>query len=79
MMDMEALLSGGAMAGMAPGQDPPLMDTAEVIQISSLALLKMLKLGINEYINDDHPSNHLCRSSGRAYGSHGLDARGVRR
>ena len=36
---------GGEGAQVAPGQDTPTMDTAEVIHISSLALLKMLKHG----------------------------------
>ncbi|PJF19139.1 hypothetical protein PSACC_01053 [Paramicrosporidium saccamoebae] len=43
-MDLEQLLSGG-MNMPAPGQDVPTMDTSETIQISSLALLKMLKHG----------------------------------
>lgn len=45
MMDMDSLLAGGMGMGQGGGQDPPLMDTAEVVQISSLALLKMLKHG----------------------------------
>lgn len=32
----------------APGQDLPTMDTAETVQISSLALIKMLKHGMTE-------------------------------
>lgn len=46
-MDLQALLSGvGGMPSIQPGQDQKnLMDTAETIQISSLALLKMLKHG----------------------------------
>lgn len=44
-MDLEQLLSGGGMSMPAPGQDMPTMDTSETIQISSLALLKMLKHG----------------------------------
>lgn len=43
-MDLEQLLSGG-MNMPAPGQDMPLMDTSETIQISALALIKMLKHG----------------------------------
>ncbi|KAI9220273.1 hypothetical protein BC828DRAFT_129067 [Blastocladiella britannica] len=31
----------GGMAGMQPGMDTPSMDTAEVVHISSLALLKV--------------------------------------
>lgn len=46
-MDLEQLLSGG-MNMPAPGQDVPTMDTSETIQISSLALLKMLKHGMND-------------------------------
>ena len=48
MMDMDSLLASG-IGATAPGQDIPLMDTAEVVQISSLALLKMLKHGIPYY------------------------------
>lgn len=44
MMDLQQLLTGG-MQMPQPGQDLPTMDTAETIQISSLALLKMLKHG----------------------------------
>ncbi|ORZ37431.1 JAB1/Mov34/MPN/PAD-1 ubiquitin protease-domain-containing protein [Catenaria anguillulae PL171] len=36
---------GMGMQGMQPGMDTPSMDTAEVVHISSLALLKMLKHG----------------------------------
>lgn len=43
-MDLEQLLGGG-MSMPAPGQDVPVMDTAETVQISSLALIKMLKHG----------------------------------
>ncbi|CAI8032378.1 26S proteasome non-ATPase regulatory subunit 14 [Geodia barretti] len=45
---MERLLQMGGMGGMGqppPGVDTPLMDTAETVYISSLALLKMLKHG----------------------------------
>ncbi|KAI9149787.1 multicatalytic endopeptidase [Blastocladiella emersonii ATCC 22665] len=35
----------GGMGGVQPGADTPAMDTAEVVHISSLALLKMLKHG----------------------------------
>ncbi len=40
MMDFRQLL-GGDMALPAPGQDTSTNDTAETIQISSLALLKV--------------------------------------
>lgn len=43
-MDLEQLLSGG-MNMPVPGKDVPTMDTSETVQISSLALLKMLKHG----------------------------------
>ena len=45
MMNFEQLLSGGGMGAMGPtpGQDIPTMDTAETVQISSLALLKVQK------------------------------------
>lgn len=43
---MESLLASGLGGLSAPGQDVPLMDTSETIQISSLALLKMLKHGM---------------------------------
>lgn len=36
---------GGGMGSMAPGQDVPMVDNAESVYISSLALLKMLKHG----------------------------------
>lgn len=39
-MDLEQLLGGGA-AIPKPGEDVPTMDTAEVVHISSLALLKV--------------------------------------
>ncbi len=44
-MDFQQLISGGGMTMPVPGKDTPVMDTAETIQISSLALLKMLKHG----------------------------------
>lgn len=43
-MDFESLLRGSTM-GSVPGQDIPMVDTAETIQISSLALLKVGKIG----------------------------------
>lgn len=48
-MDLESLLAGG-MGGMmpqsgTPGKDTPMADTSETIQVSSVALLKMLKHG----------------------------------
>ena len=43
-MDLQSLLRG-QLGGMAHMGDMPLNDTAEQIQISSLALLKMLKHG----------------------------------
>lgn len=42
---MERLLQMGGMGQPPPGVDQPLMDTAETVYISSLALLKMLKHG----------------------------------
>eukprot|EP01006_Ploeotia_vitrea_P009044 TRINITY_DN2130_c0_g1_i1.p1 TRINITY_DN2130_c0_g1~~TRINITY_DN2130_c0_g1_i1.p1 ORF type:complete len:322 (-),score=2.23 TRINITY_DN2130_c0_g1_i1:288-1208(-) len=46
-MDFEALLraAGAGGAGAGAGADAPAVDTAETVQISSLALLKMLKHG----------------------------------
>jgi len=46
-MNLQQMLSGmGGMGGMQPpGVDTPVVDTAEQIYISSLALLKMLKHG----------------------------------
>lgn len=44
MMDFRQLL-GGDMAMPAPGQDMESNDTAETIQISSLALLKVKIIG----------------------------------
>jgi len=47
MERIQRLLSGGAVPGMggAPPQDEAVVDTAEIVHISSLALLKMLKHG----------------------------------
>lgn len=48
-MSLQQLLSGmGGMGGAppAPAGDQPLVDTAEMVYISSLALLKMLKHGM---------------------------------
>jgi len=44
---IQRLLSGGGMGGMGGGQnqDEAVVDTAEIVHISSLALLKMLKHG----------------------------------
>jgi 26S proteasome regulatory subunit N11 len=39
------LNNGGAFGGQQPGMDTPTVDTAEMVYISSLALLKMLKHG----------------------------------
>jgi 26S proteasome regulatory subunit N11 len=48
-MDLEGFMrrfqAGGAAGGGPPPQDVPLPDSSEVVQISSLALLKMLKHG----------------------------------
>jgi 26S proteasome regulatory subunit N11 len=41
-MNFQAMLGGGASA---PGKDSPMVDNAETVYISSLALLKMLKHG----------------------------------
>ncbi len=45
MEDLQRLIQS-QLGGGAPAGDMPLNDTAEQIQISSLALLKMLKHGI---------------------------------
>ena len=45
-MDLQQLMRGMQMGGMgAPAADPPSLDTAEQVYISSLPLLKMLKHG----------------------------------
>lgn len=48
MERIQRLLNGGlGGAGMgAPNPDDPVVDTAETVHISSLALLKMLKHGV---------------------------------
>ena len=54
MDQLQRLLAGqmGGAAPQGPGIDSPLNDTSEQIHISSLALLKMLKHGINpNYLN----------------------------
>lgn len=38
MMDLQQLLGGGSLP--KPGEDVPMMDTAETVHISSLALIK---------------------------------------
>ncbi len=44
-MNLQQMLSG--MGNLpAPGADTPVVDTAEMVHISSLALLKMLKHGL---------------------------------
>jgi len=47
MQNLQQMLGGmGGMGGMnPPGVDTPVVDTAEMVYISSLALLKMLKHG----------------------------------
>jgi 26S proteasome regulatory subunit N11 len=52
MERIQRLLSGGlGGAGMgAPNPDDPVVDTAETVHLSSLALLKMLKHGIFTFI-----------------------------
>jgi len=42
---MQQILSQMGASGMGPGVDIPIVDTAETVYISSLALLKMLKHG----------------------------------
>ncbi len=43
---MQQILSQMGASGMGPGVDIPIVDTAETVYISSLALLKMLKHGM---------------------------------
>lgn len=43
---LQRLLMGGGFGGAAGGGDQPQVDTAEQVYISSLALLKMLKHGM---------------------------------
>ena len=50
MEDLQRMLQG-QLGGMAPHGDIPLNDTSEKIQISSLALLKMLKHGKHFCVN----------------------------
>jgi hypothetical protein len=45
-MDLRKLLQMSGMGAPPNGQDTEVVDTAESIQISSLALLKMLKHGM---------------------------------
>jgi hypothetical protein len=47
-MDLRKLLQMSGMGAPPTGQDTEVVDTSESIQISSLALLKMLKHGIFE-------------------------------
>jgi len=42
---LQRMLGGGLGAGVGPGVDTPVVDNAEMVYISSLALLKMLKHG----------------------------------
>lgn len=44
-MDLRKLLQMGGMGAPPPGTDTDVVDSSETIQISSLALLKMLKHG----------------------------------
>jgi hypothetical protein len=44
-MDIQAMLRGMGMGGAGAAADVPVVDTAETLSISSLALLKMLKHG----------------------------------
>jgi len=44
-MDMRRLLAGLSQSAPPPGTDVQVVDTSEVVQISSMALLKMLKHG----------------------------------
>jgi len=68
MEDLQRLLQG-QLGGAAAMGDMPLNDTAETIQISSLALLKMLKHGIVE-----KAAKLKNRQGWRPYGSHGTYA-----
>jgi 26S proteasome regulatory subunit N11 len=43
---LQRLFGTGGLTGAQPGLDTPTVDTAEMVHISSLALLKMLKHGI---------------------------------
>ena len=69
MEDLQRLLQS-QLRGEAMTGDMPLNDTAEQIQISSLALLKMLRHGI-----DVLPI--LYRKGWCSNGSHGPDARRI--
>ncbi len=43
---LQRLFGAGGLSGAQPGLDTPTVDTAEMVHISSLALLKMLKHGM---------------------------------
>ena len=60
-------MGGGGMGGAAA--EVPVNDTAEQVQISSLALLKMLKHG--EFIFKAHASAGLATGSGEGCGVRG--------
>lgn len=70
---------GGMRGGIPPpGTDVPTVDTAEIVHISSLALLKMLKHGTCSQARRVFVSflfaDGVFRSCWRAHGGHGSDA-----
>ena len=69
-MDDLARLLQGQLGGAMPTGDIPLNDTSEKIQISSLALLKMLKHG--KEITKRSNRKGWCTN-----GSHGSDVRRI--
>lgn len=62
---------GGLGGHQSPSGDSPQVDNSEIIYISPLSLLKVLFRIVVLMVDAQ-----TC-SSGRAYGSHGIDARGV--
>jgi hypothetical protein len=76
-MNLQQMLGnlGGNLSNMGPGADIPVVDTAEMTYVSSLALLKMLKHGINFLA----PKLNNKRSRWSSYGSYGSHARRIRR
>ncbi len=68
-MDLRKLLQMSGMGAAPTGQDTEVVDTSESIQISSLALLKMLKHGIIQI----NICFYFLTSSRTRWCSHGSD------
>ena len=56
---LQQLQGGGGMGvgAAAGGMDIPVADTAETIQISSMALIKMIKVSSCVEVGNNHPFN----------------------